>query len=227
MKETGIEIAQAGMGKQVNQDYAVSTNIALVLDGCGSGQYSEYGSRRIGEIIRKNSAKLNEKNFEYFVNRIMRKVLITDSNEDNFNSRYQFTIVACLETEKNFIIMTAGDGYIVTIDKLNNIKYMQVDNNINIANGDAPGYIAYNLNPNSDMYNSNIYFKKMFFAKSKYSRVYVASDGLRFILNTNFPKEEKAKFEEALILGNSKEIEIVLQNNRNKIFDDISIASIN
>lgn len=46
----------------MNQDYSVSTeNIAVILDGCGSGEHSEIGSSRMGEAIRKNSSSLDEK----------------------------------------------------------------------------------------------------------------------------------------------------------------------
>ena len=45
MKKNKIEIAQTAYGKDVNQDYSVSTeNIAVILDGCGSGEHSEIGS---------------------------------------------------------------------------------------------------------------------------------------------------------------------------------------
>ena len=57
MKKIKIEIAQTGMGKDINQDYAVSTeNLAVVLYGCGSGEHSEVGSSRMGEAIRKHSS---------------------------------------------------------------------------------------------------------------------------------------------------------------------------
>lgn len=226
MKKIKIEIAQAGMGKTVNQDYAVSTdNIAVALDGCGSGEHSEVGSSRMGEAIRKNSTKLNEKNFENFANTTLHKFLMEDTSEERFISEFQFTIVACIETKTDFVVLTAGDGFVITVDKSNKVRYIQLDNDLNIANGEAPGYIAYNLNPSPSRYNSNVYFDKMQFSKSIYTSVYVASDGFRFILDERFPADERATIETALIQRDQNTIEMVLKRNQSKILDDISISS--
>lgn len=226
MKKIKIEIAQAGMGKTVNQDYAISTeNIAVALDGCGSGEHSEVGSSRMGEAIRKNSTKLNEKNFESFANTTLHQFLMEDTSEERFIAEFQFTIVACIETKKDFVVLTAGDGFVITVDNENNVRYIQLDNDVNVANGEAPGYIAYNLNPSPSRYNSNVYFDKMQFSKSKYSSVYVASDGFRFILDEKFPADERAILEKALIQRDQKTIEMVLKRNQSKILDDISISS--
>lgn len=226
MKKTKIEIMQTGMGKSVNQDYAVSTNnIAVILDGCGSGEHSEIGSSRMGEAIRKNSAKLNEENFENFANTTLYEFLMEDTSEERFISEFQFTIVACIETKTDFIVLTAGDGFVITIDNSNAIRYIQLDNDVNVANGEAPKYIAYNLNPSLSRYNSNVYFDKMRFSKSKYTSIYVASDGFRFIIDNKFPKDERAIIEKALIEKDPKTIEIILKRNQSKILDDISISS--
>lgn len=226
MKKKKIEIAQVGMGKIVNQDYAVSTdNIAIILDGCGSGQHSEVGSSRIGEAIRENSASLNEMNFESFANDTLNQFIMENEDEERFISEFQFTIVACLETKENFIVLTAGDGFVITVDKLNKVRYIQLDNDLNTANGEAPGYIAYNLNPSSSRYNCNIYFDKMELPKSKYSSIYVASDGFRFILDERFSVKDRKKIENVLIQREQKKIEIVLKKNQSKILDDIAISS--
>lgn len=226
MKKIKIEIAQAGMEKSVNQDYAISTeNIAVVLDGCGSGEHSEIGSSRMGEAFRKNSTKLNEKNFESFANNTLYRFLKEDTSEEKFVSEFQFTIVACIETKNNFVVLTAGDGFIITVDKSNNVRFIQLDNDVNIANGEAPEYIAYNLNPSPSLYNSNVYFYKLQFSKSKYSSVYVTSDGFRFVLDKRFPENERIMIKDALIQRDQETIETVLKRNQSKILDDISISS--
>ena len=93
MKKNKIEIAQTAYGKDVNQDYSVSTeNLAVILDGCGSGEHSEIGSSRMGEAIRKNSSNLDEKNFERFANKTLYEFLMEDSREERFISEFQFTI---------------------------------------------------------------------------------------------------------------------------------------
>ena len=226
MEKIKIEIAQTGMGKTVNQDYAVSTdNIAVTLDGCGSGEYSEVGSNRMGEAIRKYSTKLNEENFESFANTTLNQFLMEDTGEERFIAEFQFTIVACIETKKDFVILTAGDGFVITVDKSNKVRYIQLDNDVNVANGEAPGYVAYNLNPSPSRYNSNVYFDKMQFSKSKYASVYVASDGFRFILDERFPADERTIIENALIQRDQKTIEMFLKRNQSRILDDISISS--
>lgn len=226
MKKIKIEIAQAGMGKNVNQDYSVATeNIAVVLDGCGSGERSEVGSKRMGEAIRKSSAKLNDKNFERFANCTLYDFFMEDSSEERFISEFQFTIIACIETKKDFVVLTAGDGFIITVDKQNKIRYIQLDNDATVADGEAPNYISYNLNPNLSRYNSNVYFDRMLFPKVEYASVYVASDGFRYILDEKFPAEEKNIIEEALVRRDKKIIELVLKRNQSIILDDISISS--
>lgn len=226
MKKNKIEIAQTAYGKDVNQDYSVSTeNIAVILDGCGSGEHSEIGSSRMGEAIRKNSSSLDEKNFERFANKTLYEFLMEDSREERFISEFQFTIVACIEISKAFVVLTAGDGFIITVSKSKQIRYIQLDNDLNIANGEAPGYIAYNLNPSLARYNHNIYFDKMFFLKTDYESVYVASDGFRFILNDNFPQDQKQLLEAALISRDEATIKAILKENQSKILDDISISS--
>lgn len=214
------------MGKSVNQDYAISTeNIAVVLDGCGSVEHSEIGSSRMGEAFRENSTKLNEKNFESFANNTLYRFLKEDTSEEKFVSEFQFTIVACIETKNNFVVLTAGDGFIITVDKSNNVRFIQLDNDVNIANGEAPEYIAYNLNPSPSLYNSNVYFYKLQFSKSKYSSVYVTSDGFRFVLDKRFPENERIMIKDALIQRDQETIEAVLKRNQSKILDDISISS--
>ena len=226
MKKIRIEIAQTGMGKTINQDYAVSTeNLAVVLDGCGSGEHSEVGSSRMGEAIRKHSMKLNEQNFESFANDTLQKFLMENTIEKRFIDEFQFTIVACIETKKEFIVLVAGDGFVITVDKLNNIRYIQLDNDVNVANGEAPRYIAYNFNPSPSRYNRNVYFDKIQFSKSLYSSVYVASDGFRFILDDKFPADERTMIQNALIQRDQSIIEMVLKRNQSKILDDISISS--
>lgn len=226
MKKIKIEIAQTGMKKTVNQDYAISTNnLAVVLDGCGSSKHSEVGSSRMGEAIRRNSIKLNERNFESFVNTTLYEFLMEDTSEERFIDEFQFTIIACIETREDFIVLTAGDGFIITVDKLNKVRYIQLDNDVNVVNGEAPRYIAYNFNPSPSSYSSNVYFDKMRFSKSKYTSVYVASDGFRFILDKKFPEDEKVIIENALIRRDQTTIKMVLKRNQNKILDDISISS--
>ncbi len=226
MKKIKIEIAQTGMGKTVNQDYAVATdNLAAVLDGCGSGEHSEIGATRMGKAIRKNSNNINEHNFEDFVNNTMNDFLMEDTSEERFINEFQFTVVACIESEKDFIVLVAGDGFVITVDILNHVRYIQLDNDVNVANGEAPEYIAYNFNPNLSRYNRNVYFDKMRFSKSKYSSIYVASDGFRFILDDKFPIEERKLIQNALIQRDQKTIEMVLKRNHSKILDDISISS--
>ena len=75
------------------------------------------------------------------------------------------------------------------------------------------------------MRQKNIYFDKMFFLKTDYESVYVASDGFRFILNDNFPQDQKQLLEAALISRDEATIKAILKENQSKILDDISISS--
>lgn len=55
--------------------------------------------------------------------------------------------------------------------------------------------------------------------------MYVASDGFRFILNDNFPQDQKQLLEAALISRDEATIKAILKENQSKILDDISISS--
>ena len=226
MKKVEIEVAQTGMGKTIGQDYAISTNnLAVVLDGCGSGEHSEIGSHKMGELLRKKSKKINEGNFEDIAYTSFFEIVMEDDSEERIISELQFTVIACLETRKDFIVYSAGDGFIITVDKSNEVSYIQLDNDVNVANGEAPKYLAYNYIPNRQRYSTKVTFGKKYFPKGRYKFVYVASDGLRFVLGEKFPFNEKKLFEKALVDRKQGEIETILSRNRTLILDDISIAS--
>ena len=226
MKKIQIEIVQTGMGKTIGQDYAISTNnLAVVLDGCGSGEHSEVGAHKMGERLRKKSKKINEGNFEDIAYTSFYEIVMEDDSEERIISELQFTLIACLETGNEFIVYSAGDGFIITVDKSNMINYIQLDNDVNLANGEAPKYLAYNYIPNRQRYSTKVTFSKKNFAKDQYKFVYVASDGLRFVLGDKFPSEDKELFKKALTDRSQSEIKTILRRNQTLILDDISIAS--
>lgn len=221
-----VEIVQTGMGKTIGQDYAISTdNLAVVLDGCGSGEHSEIGARRMGETLRKKSKRINEGNFENIAYTSFYEIVMEDDSEERIIAELQFTLIACLETPKDFIVYSAGDGFIITVDKSNVVNYIQLDNDVNVANGEAPKYLAYNYIPNRQRYSKKVTFCKKYFSKEQYKFVYVASDGLRFVLGDKFPSKDKELFKTALVDRNPSEIKTILSRNRTLILDDISIAS--
>lgn len=226
MKKVGIEIVQTGMGKNIGQDYAISTNnLAVVLDGCGSGEHSEVGAHKMGEALRKKSRRINEGNFEDIAYTSFYEIVMEDDSEDRIIAELQFTLIACLETKSEYIVYSAGDGFIITVDNSDVIKYIQLDNDVNVANGEAPKYLAYNYIPNRQRYSTRVIFGKKYFSKTQYKHVYVASDGLRFVLGDKFPSKDRDLFKKALVERNQREIETILRRNKELILDDISIAS--
>ncbi len=225
MKKQKIEITQGCILKKVNQDYCVSTdNLAVVLDGCGSGEHSEIGAQRMGEAIRKNSKEITSgRKLLSTIVKVFRDIFREGVNAKEFRDKYLFTLLVCIEKDENFEVHNAGDGYIITIDNNKNVKYIKINNNIMVEGGNAPRYIAYDF-IGGGMYKECAFLDIRFFPKSDYQSVYVATDGLRFILSDRFPKQERKAFEKALIDRDEQSIREILKRNSKMIYDDIAIA---
>lgn len=225
MKKERIEITQAGFSKKVNQDYCVSTeNLAAVFDGCGSAEHSEVGAKRMGEAIRKNSRNITSKEeLRNTISDVFYDILLEDLSDEEFADKYLFTILVCIEKDDSYEVYNAGDGFIITIDSSDRIRYIQINNNILIKNGNAPQYIAYNYMFET-LHIDHVFLRRRPFKKTDYKSVYVATDGLRFVLSDRFPKQERKAFEKALIDRDEQSIREILKRNSKKIFDDIAIA---
>ena len=225
MKKQKIEITQGSVLKKVNQDYCVSIdNLAAVFDGCGSGEHSEIGAKRMGEAIRKNSGNIvSSQNLMMTIYSTFNDIILEDLPDEEFWNKYLFTMIVCIEKDDSFEVYNAGDGYIIAIDNYDKIMYIKINNNILVANGNAPQYIAYNYMIGR-LHRKYSRLEEKIFPKLDYQSVYVATDGLRFILSDRFPKQERKAFEKALIDRDEQSIREILKRNSKMIYDDIAIA---
>ena len=225
MKKQQIEINLGSIYKEKNKGYCVSTeNLAAVFDGCASEEHSEVGAQRMGEAIRKNSRNITSKEeLRNTISDVFYDILLEDLSDEEFADKYLFTILVCIEKDDSYEVYNAGDGFIITIDSSDRIRYIQINNNILIKNGNAPQYIAYNYMFET-LHIDHVFLRRRPFKKTDYKSVYVATNGLGYILSDEFPKQERKAFEKALIDGNQQLIEKIIKRNAFQIYDDIAIA---
>ena len=115
-----------------NQDFGIETSrMLLILDGCSGAKYSEVGTRLFAQLFsRKEDADL--------INNVKNYYPVQKDLEENFiMENLLFTIIACFETEDEYIVKLFGDGYIITQNNRNKISFLKFDY------GPCPPYFAY------------------------------------------------------------------------------------
>lgn len=212
-----------------NQDFTFNIlNMKVVLDGCGMGKHSEVGVRLFSQLFAREckaymdrGEDINENNFRIVVDIVFSKMIALCSDISFIFQNYCFTILVCFEHEEEFVVLSAGDGYIITEDE-NGITFEVLDD------GEYPAYYVYNfVQPKSALkeYQEGVSFKEHRYSKENFVNVGVASDGLRFF--ENLLDVEKIKFMNFLHEGKGSQLEILINRNnlKNEMFhDDISIC---
>lgn len=206
-----------------NQDYFfVSDRLKMVFDGCSQGENSEVGSilfsSFFGEIEKETME--NPEFFEENVKHVFERMLSLTKNLKFIFDKYCFTIVAVFETDTEFIVKYAGDGYVIT-RKNDEIEYIELKDG---CKDDCPKYYIYNyINPEYlDDYKDGIKINTICFSKEDYQNVGVATDGLRFAENLDW--QEKNKLKDNLIAGKAGQIKMLINRNRIRFHDDITIC---
>lgn len=206
-----------------NQDYyLVTEKVKMVFDGCSSGKNSEVGVKLFSSLFSMiDKERLEEPElFEENVNFVFKK-LLSISNDINFIfDNFCFTILAVFETEEKFIVKYAGDGYVIT-RKDDEIEYVCLDDGC--KNG-YPKYYIYNyISPEFLLdYKDGVRFEEKVFSKKEYQNVGVATDGLRFAFCLDLKEQNNLK--NFLIEGKSGKIKILINRNKIKFHDDITIC---
>jgi hypothetical protein len=191
-----------------NQDFLVSLdNVKIVLDGCGSGKYSEVGTRLFGQFLKNYSHTLTEHTFEDVVHTIFEKLVQIRKDDAFFNDNLCFTILACFEKEDEFVVLSCGDGYIITSDG-KKIEFLKLDNG---EHPDFPPYFIYNFTNNKVLYEEGVSFTIQRFSKKDFVNVGVATDGLRFYEKLSIIEQEKLKT--ALLTGKAAQINMLINRN--------------
>jgi len=202
-----------------NQDFCVSLpTLKMVLDGCGSQRFSEIGTRLFAQLFTENMPEtITKDNFEERVKETFTRLISIFPSEEYYASNLSFTILACFETEEEFIVFSCGDGYIV-IDDGEKIGFMQLDD------GEFPKYYIYNYvkKENLQAYQEGVSFSVHHFSKDMVKNVGVATDGLRFYEDLDIL--EKNKLRQALQDGKEGKIKILINRNHPIFKDDITIC---
>lgn len=225
-----------------NQDFCISLpNLKIVLDGCGSERFSEIGTRlfaqlfvekakAIGseELVGKARAVESEEligkskiigpeKFEENVKNTFEHLTRIFPSEEFYGPNLSFTILACFETEDEFIVYSCGDGFIITESE-------EQINFIELCDGDCPKYYIYNYvsKERLQLYKEGVTFTINHFSKSEFKNVGVATDGLRFYKDLSIV--ETNKLNQALKDGKAGKIKVLINRNRNLFKDDITIC---
>lgn len=202
------------------QDFVVNMpGVKVVLDGCGSTPFSDVGVALFGQLLSKKCDELTLDNFENYVREIFMSLVSICPGDDEFRTNnLSFTILACFETEDEFVVLSCGDGYIIT-QKGDVISYLQLDD------GEYPKYYVYNyiLDKSSlNEYQSGVEFSEYHFDKLVYDNVGVATDGLRF--KENLDNLDNTRFSTFLYERKNGKMAMLINRNSSVFKDDISIC---
>lgn len=195
----GSDHVKEGTNKQ---DMAFQiANAKVVLDGCGSGKYSEVGAtlfmhyftKEYDYYLKNPNASLYE---DFSFDEIIEEVIVREFfeqtldmyesskvrylyNDNTIYNNFLFTILICVETEEEFIVYSCGDGFILTLDKEDKFGMTELE-----ALDEYPAYYAYNFIQNKQSmlaHEDGVKFEKHVYSKEEYKKVGVASDGIRFV----------------------------------------------
>lgn len=166
-----------------NQDFYMAREDEIcVVDGCSEGSHSEVGAKLFCQLFQYNSD----------VNAVFKKLLSICPDKDNYKfvkDNLLFTILSAHIYEDSYIIGHCGDGYIITQDYDDNIQYIKLEDEF-----EFPRYYAYNYIDRDKLstYKDGVEFDIAMFPMQWYKRIGLASDGIRYILDSVF-KDDLSK----------------------------------
>jgi len=209
-----------------NQDFGIETlRMVLVLDGCSEAKYSEIGTRLFAQLFLEKEECDKVEKFENNVRLLFEDIIGMMSNgypsRKEFEERFiienlLFTIIACFETEDQFIVKLFGDGYIITQNLRGLISYMK------FSYGKCPPYFAYKY-CSAEIYKKfhNYEFKTFLFDKTNFSKVFVATDGVLPFVKGDIPGiDDYISKGDAFMIGSS------IKSHRQSFGDDVTIAMV-
>lgn len=201
---------------QNNAGYTVKFS----LDGCSSGHFSEVGVLLFAQAIKKRT-DITAMTFKDIVYQEFRRLTgglgFTDAE---LFENFCFTILAVVETEKEFVVFSCGDGYVFTITNEHELEVIDVDSGYD----NFPPYFVYNLmNPeNLSAYKEGVDFKVSFYSKEQYEDIGVGSDGYRFVENLN--NADRVAFDAAMLASKGGKIGQIINRNAQVFKDDITVV---
>ncbi len=186
-----------------NQDSGFEyKNVNCVIDGCSEGKHSEVGAilfaKKLQELVI-NLESLNNLNIRVDLSDIIKiyekiKNVITRCSPTILSLNYNdylrdminymcFTILYLEELKDAWILHICGDGYIILEDKNEIITFHEIDHS------ETPMYLAYSYIDKEHvglLENAKLGFKTYKFSKSEYKALGIASDGLRFVVGSEY-----------------------------------------
>lgn len=205
----------------------MNTPIRFVLDGCSSTPHSEAGVALFAQFFAAYGGETTEDSFESVVKTAMERLAKGVIDSDRFRrNNLSFTILACMESETDFIVKYCGDGFIVGITKDGLIESIQLDDAVRREDGEYPNYLIYNYIENRESllaeHREPIGFKTQILSKEIYSNVGVATDGWRYV--DTLDAIERVRWDDGLLSDKGKKLSIIINRNLMKFKDDISIC---
>ncbi len=208
-----------------NQDFGIETpRMLLILDGCSGGKYSEVGTRIFAQLFSRKEECDSVEKFEDNVKDVFNSLIeymkaaypeSKDLEEHFIMENLLFTIIACFETDNEYIVKLFGDGYIVSENQNGATSYLR------FSYGKCPPYYAYKFCqfPGSEEY-KEYGIKTFTFNKEIFPKIAIATDGIMPIARGDVKGLDKA-----ILDGNEMVISLGISNNRQLFYDDITIAT--
>ncbi len=220
-----INVSKIGSDHTFNgvnkQDFGIAfRNVKISLDGCSSGKFSDIGVGLFAQALSKRE-DITADNFDKIVDEEMRRLVTgLHFNDQDLFENFCFTIIACIETDTDFVVFSCGDGYVFKITQDDKLEILDLDREYN----NFPPYYVYNLIKPEHLsdYKDGVGFIVRHFPKEKSSNIGVGSDGYRF--TENLDNAERIRFEEALIAGKPGRIGQIINRNAVLFKDDITIV---
>lgn len=201
--------------------------IKVVMDGCGSCEYSLIGVLIFEQEFRKRAAEIeiSPDNLEDVIKEIFKKMLLFDNSIEFILDNYLFTILICFEYEDKFEVCTCGDGFILYVHD-GQVFFQELEGGEKNEQGKVlPNYFAYDLDEvkgKLSNYKEGTEFELYTFEKEKFSNVGVASDGLRFCKSLD--SEDKSQLFSMIYYRLPIGLERFLEKHKGLFMDDFSIS---
>ncbi len=201
--------------------------IKVVMDGCGSCEYSLIGVLMFEQEFKKRATEIeiNPDNLEDIIKEIFGKMLQFDNGIQFILDNYLFTILICFEYEDRFEVCTCGDGFILYVYD-GQIFFKELEGSEKNEEGKIlPNYFAYDLDEvrgKLSNYKNGTEFELCTFEKARFSNVGVASDGLRFCKSLD--SEEKSQLFSMIYYRLPIGLERFLEKHKGLFMDDFSIS---
>ncbi len=203
--EVGIQNQDFGFETDANMSKINPLNPILkgVIDGCSECTHAEVGAKlyvyhkiHLTELDEHSLFLLLLKNFPFDVSTTIMNYLL-------------FTVLYTYEREEDFVVRTCGDGYIIKQFHDDTFEYQAIEQ------GEYPKYFGYNfVDPKKfkQPLEEPIRFTSYIFPKDEYKAIGVATDGLKYIIESPF----KDEFEKGLIGRKKAAIERLITREHRK-----------